>query len=41
MYWHSDYIKNWLYFLKLINNKEVILIENDDFRIIKEKNKNR
>ena len=27
--------------LKLINNKEVILIENDDFRIIKEKNKNR
>jgi hypothetical protein len=27
--------------LELINNKEVILIENDDFRIIKEKNKNR
>ena len=25
--------------LELINNKEVILIENDDFRIIKEKNK--
>jgi len=27
--------------LELINNKEAILIKNNDFKIIKEKNKNR